>query len=94
MAQVRYSVVFGMKDTADRFLPHGEVYLRNSDLDGAKHIFKSLPNSSSPGDYVVRIYERYYDKHLDPDMDYQKTEFTLECDRAGLDQVLHFLMEK
>ncbi len=94
MAQVRYAVVFGMKDAADRFLPHGEIYLRNTDLEQAKSLFLSLPISKNGGDYVVRIYERYYDKHLDPDMDYQKTEFTIECNQAGLDDILHSLMTK
>lgn len=94
MAQVRYAVVFGIKDAADRFLPHGEIYLRNTDLDQAKAIIKSLPNSGSAGDYIVRIYERYYDKHLDPDMDYEKTEYTIECSQSGLDEILHFLMNK
>lgn len=93
MAQVRYSVVFGTKDAADRFLPQGEIYLRNSDLEGAKTVFKALPGATSEGDYVVRIYERYYDKHLDPDMDYKKTEFTIECNQSGLDQIIHYLMD-
>ena len=94
MAQVRYSVVFGYKDAADRFLSLGEIYLRNSDLDQAKAIFKSLPHSVHEGDYVVRIYERYYDKHLDPDMNYEKTEFTIECNKSGLDEILNFLLAK
>jgi hypothetical protein len=94
MAQVRYAIVFGIKDAADRFLPQGEIYLRNTDLEQAKSIFKSLPSSGASGDNVVRIYERYYDKHLDPDMDYQKTEFTIECSRAGLDDILHFLLDR
>ena len=94
MAQVRYSVVFGIKDTADRFLPHGEIYLRSVDLEGAKEVFKSLPDSKAPGDYIVRIYERYYDKHLDADMDYHKTEYTIECSQSGLDKILHFLMDR
>ena len=94
MAQVRYAVVFGMKDAADRFLPHGEIYLRNTDLEQAKSILKSLPGSGSGGDYIVRIYERYYDKHLDPDMDYQKTEYTIECNQSGLDEIVHYLMDK
>ena len=92
MAQVRYSVVFGVKDAADRFLPQGEIYLRNKDLEQAKSIFKGLPQLGAAGDYVVRIYERYYDKHLDPDMDYKKTEYTIECNLAGLDKILHSLM--
>lgn len=94
MAQVRYSIVFGIKDTADRFLPLGEFYLRNTDLEKAKAIFKQLPAGSNEGDYVVRIYERYYDKHLEPDLDYQKTEYTIECDKAGLDKVIHYLLEQ
>ena len=94
MAQVRYAIVFGLKDTADRFLSLGEFYLRNSDLDKAKSFFKTLPTSSANGDYVVRIYERYYDNHLDPDMNYQKTEFTIESDRNGLDKILDFLIQK
>jgi hypothetical protein len=94
MAQVRYSVVFGTKDPADRFLPQGEIYLRNTDLDQAKSIFESLPKSGAADKYVVRIYERYYDKHLEPDMNYQKTEFTIECNQAGLDEIIHFLLNK
>jgi hypothetical protein len=94
MAQVRYAVVFGIKDAADRFLPQGEIYLRNTDLEQAKSIFKSLPTSGAGGEHVVRIYERYYDKHLDPDMDYQKTEFTIECSESGLDAILHSLMNR
>ena len=93
MAQVRYAIVFGKKDTADRFMPLGEFYLRNTDLDQAKSIFKSLPSGLPAGDYVIRIYERYYDKHLDPDMDYQKTEFTIECNRPGLDQIINHILE-
>ena len=94
MAQVRYAVVFGIKDAADRFLPHGEIYLRNKDLEQAKSLFKTLPNSGQGGDYVIRIYERYYDKHLDPDMDYQKTEYTIECNQSELDNIIHNLMSK
>lgn len=94
MAQVRYSVVFGLKDAADRFLPLGEIYLRNTNLDQAKSLFKSLPNSGADGDYVVRIYERYYDKHLDPDMEYEKTEYTIECNLNGLDDILHSLITR
>ena len=59
MAQVRYAVVFGKKDTADRFFPMGEIYLRNIGLDEAKTLFKQLPVNGPEGDYVVRIYERY-----------------------------------
>jgi hypothetical protein len=94
MAHVRYAVVFGKKDTAERFFPLGEVYLRNADINEAKEIFKSLPTPTQAGDYVVRIYERYYDKHLDPDMDYTKTEFTLECTLPDLDKIIHFLLER
>ena len=94
MAQVRYAIVFGQKDTADRFLPLGEYYLRNFDLEQAKALFKSLPVSAQEGDYVIRIYERYYDKHLEPDLDYQKTEFTIECNRSGLDSIMHYLLDK
>lgn len=92
MAQVRYAIVFGKKDTADRFLPLGEIYLRNTDLEKAKSLFKQLPVPSQDGDYVVRIYERYYDKHLEPDFDYQKTEFTIECNLQGLDEIIHSLI--
>lgn len=94
MAQVRYSVVFGKKDAADRFLPYGEIYLRNTDLEGAKELFKQLPVAGTDGDYVVRIYERYYDKHLKADMNYVKTEFTLECTQPELDKVIHFLLDR
>ena len=94
MAQVRYSVVFGFKDTADRFLPLGEIYLRDTNIDEAKAIFKSLPDPGNDGDYVVRIYERYYDKHLEPDVNYQKSEFTIECDKIGLDKIIHYLLDK
>ena len=93
MAQVRYAIVFGRKDTADRFLPLGEYYLRNIDLEKAKALFKTLPVGVEEGDFVVRIYERYYDKHLDPDLDYQKTEYTIECNRSGLDKIMHFLLD-
>ena len=93
MAQVRYAVVFGKKDTADRFLPIGEIYLRNKNLEDAKSLFRELPKPGKDGDFVVRIYERYYDKHIEPDFDYQKTEFTLECDLASLDKNIHFLIE-
>jgi hypothetical protein len=93
MAQVRYAIVFGKKDTADRFLPLGEFYLRNTDLEAAKELFKSLPTNLATGDYVVRIYERYYDKHLDPDLEYEKTAFTIECNNVGLDQIFHYLLE-
>jgi len=94
MAHVRYSIVFGYKDAADRFLSIGEVYLRNTELEEAKILLKSLPQSAPAGDYVVRIYERYYDKHLDPEINYQKTEFTIECTRAGLNEILAFLFDK
>ena len=94
MAQVRYSIVFGIKDAAERFLPLGEIYLRNIDLEDAKVLFKSLPHINSEGDHIVRIYERYYDKHLDPDINYQKTEYIIECSRSELDNILHILMEK
>ena len=94
MAQVRYAIVFGKKDTADRFLPMGEIYLRNTDLEKAKSLFKKLPNTGKAGDYVIRIYQRYYDKHLEPDFDYQKTEYTIECDQHGLDQIIHYLLEE
>ena len=94
MAQVRYSVVFGIKDTSDKFLPHGEIYLRNINLEDAKALFKTLPVANTIGDYVVRIYERYYDKHLNLDYDYVKTEYTIECDKSGLDDIIHFLMDR
>ena len=94
MANVRYAVVFGKKDTADRFYPYGEIYLRGINLDSAKSLFKTLPDSGTVGDYVVRIYERYYDKHLDADLDYEKTEYTIECTKDGLDKIIHFLMDK
>ena len=93
MAQVRYSIVFGKKDTADRFVPLGEYYLRNTDLEAAKSLFKQLPTGNE-GDYVVRIYERYYDKHLEPDINYEKTEFTIECSRPGLDKILNHLIDR
>jgi len=94
MAHVRYSIVFGIKDTADRFLPQGEIYLRNKNIEEAKTIFKTLPKPPSSGDYIVRIYERYYDKHLNPDMDYKKTEYTHECTLSALDEILHFLIKR
>lgn len=94
MAQVRYAVVFGKKDTADRFYPMGEIYLRNTDLDEAKSLFKQLPVKGPEGNFIVRIYERYYDKHLDVDMDYTKTEFTIECNISGLDSIIHYLLER
>jgi|GEM_PF-5899541 len=94
MANVRYSVVFGYKDVADRFIPQGEIYLRGASLEQAKIIFKSLPQDVQEGEVVVRLYERYYDKHLEPDLNYEKTEYTIETDKAGLQKILTFLTKK
>lgn len=90
---VRYSIVFGKKDTADRFLPMGEFYLRGAELERAKEVFKQLPTVSDPGDFIFRVYERYYDKHIEADLHYKNTEYTVECGEKGFDTILNYLME-
>ena len=90
---VRYAIVFGKKDTAERFLPMGEFYLRGADLERAKELFKTLPAVADAGDFVFRVYERYYDKHLEQDMNYEKTAYTIECGQAGFNTILDYLME-
>jgi len=92
MPAIRYGIVFGVKDTADRYLPLGEFYMRGLELDGAKQLFKKLPNVSG-GDFVFRLYERYYDKHTQMDINYQKSEFTLETDEKGFHLVLDALLK-
>ena len=91
MAPIRYSVVFGIKDQADRYLPIGEFYLRGADLEESKAIFKKLP-SVTPGNFVFRLYERYYDKHTEVDLSYKPSEFTIEADQNGFNQVLEALV--
>lgn len=71
----------------------GEFYLRGAELERAKELFKTLPSVSDPGDFVFRVYERYYDKHMEQDMDYQKTEYTIECGQKGFNIILDYLME-
>lgn len=90
---VRYAIVFGKKDTADRFLPMGEFYLRNAELERSKEVFKEIPPVNGSGDFIFRLYERYYDKHTEADMHYEKSEFTIECSIAGFDKILNHLME-
>ena len=88
----RYCVVFGIKDVADRYLPLGEFYLRSVDLEGAKSMFKKLTKTTE-GNYVFRLFERYYDKHTQADMNYQKSEYTLETDHAGFHNLLDQLVK-
>jgi hypothetical protein len=89
---VRYAIVYGKRDTADRFLPMGEFYLRGAGIERAKELFKSLPQVTDSGDFVFRVSERYYDKHLEQDMHYQKSEFTIECGQSGFNIILDHLM--
>ncbi len=87
MSMPRYCVVFGVKDVADRYFPLGEFYLRAVDLEGAKSLFKKL-SKPTEGNYVFRLSERYYDKHTQVDINYQKSEYTLETDHAGFHNLL------
>jgi len=89
----RYCVVFGVKDAADRFFPLGEFYLRGVNLDQAKDLFGQLSQSSSSGNYVLRLYERYYDKQTTIDVNYKKSEFTRETDAAGFHRLLDELIK-
>ena len=90
---VRYCVVFGMKDVANRFLPMGEFYLRGADLEHAKEIMNKIPEPPTPGNFVIRLSERYYDKQLNVDMNYEKTAYSREADKQGLYDVLDQLIK-
>jgi len=93
MANVRYAIVFGTRDTADRFIPQGEFYLRGATLEKSKLIFEALPDIPEEGDRVLRLYERYYDKHLEPDINYEKSEYTIETNLSGLQNILTHLIQ-
>lgn len=88
MAPPRYCVVFGIKDAADRFFPLGEFYLRGITIEQAKELFKRLSGESETGNYVLRLYERYYDKQTTIDVNYKKSEFTRETNAAGFHRLL------
>ena len=92
MTAIRYSVVYGIKDAADRYVPVGEVYLRGLNLDDSKELFKKLPKVRE-GEFVFRLYERYYDNHTKMDVNYKKSEFALETDQAGFHEVLDSLFK-
>ena len=91
MVPIRYSVVFGIKDQADRFLPVGEFYFRGADLEESKVLFKKLP-AVDVGNYIFRVYERYYDKHTDVDLNYKKSDYTIEADENGFYKILKALL--
>ncbi len=96
MTAIRYCVVFGLKDVADRFVPTGEFYLRGLNLEESKILFKKLP-AVQGGNFVFRLNERYYDNHTKMDIDYKKSEFSLESNRTGFYEILdalHKLLEK
>jgi len=90
---MRYCVVFGIKDAADRFLPVGEFYLRGVELSSAKDLFNKLPDEENTGNYVFRLYERYYDKQTQMDVNYQKSEFTRETSAQGFYKILESLFK-
>jgi len=82
MTSIKYSVVVGVKDVADRYLPIAEFYLRGMELEECKELFKKLPDVTE-GNFVFRLFQRYYDKHTQMDMQYKKSEFTREADEQG-----------
>jgi len=84
----RYCVVFGIRDAADRFFPLGEFYLRGINLEQAKELFGQLGGKNDSGNYVLRLYERYYDKQTAIDVNYKKSEFTRETDVTGFHRLL------
>ena len=79
---LKFCIVFGVKDVAYRYLPLGEFYLRDIELEEAKSLFKKLPQTAK-GDFVFRLSNRYYDKQAQLDVNYQKSEFSLETDESG-----------
>ena len=93
MTQVRYAIVYGYKDAADAFFPFGEFYLRGASLDQAKTLFGELPKPAGSGRYVFRLFERYYDKHTEVDMNYKPSEFTRETNLAGLNTLVETLIK-
>jgi len=92
MTQVRYAIVYGYKDAADTFFPFGEFYLRGATLEQAKSLFGDLPKPAGTGRYVFRLFERYYDKHTEVDMNYKASEFTRETNLAGFKSLLEALI--
>lgn len=92
MSQIKYCIVFGVKDVADRYLPLGEFYLRDIEVDEAKALFKKLPQTSK-GDFVFRLFKRYYDKQAQFDVNYEKSEFSLETDETGFHKVFDSLIK-
>lgn len=93
MSAPRFCVVFGVKDAADRFMPLGEFYLRGVNLEEAKSTFDKLPEKDSKGNFVLRLYERYYDKHTQMDVNYQKSQYTRETSQSGFHKILDELMK-
>jgi len=89
----RYCVVFGVKDTADRYLPLGEFYLRGAEIEEAKSIFSKLPEKEGTGNFVFRLFERYYDKHTKLDINYKKSEYTRETSLQGFHKILDVLIK-
>jgi hypothetical protein len=92
MAAIRYCVVYGIKFAENRFLPIGEFYLRGTNLDEAKELFTKLPHVPEGG-FVFRLYERYYDKHTEVDVNYRKSEFAIETDERGFHTLLDTLID-
>ena len=92
MGVLKFCIVFGVKDVADRYLPLGEFYLRDIELEEAKSIFKRIPQTSK-GDFVFRLSKRYYDKQAQLDVNYEKSEFTIETDESGFHTVFDSLIK-
>ncbi len=91
MTAIRYCVVYGIRNAENHFLPVGEFYLRGINLEEAKILFKKLPNVPE-GNYVFRLFERYYDKHTHVDVNYKKSEFTIETNEQGFHSILDTLV--
>ena len=89
----RYCVVYGVRDAADRFFPLGEFYLRGVNLEQAKELFQNLSGKEESGNYVLRLYERYYDKQTAIDVNYKKSEFCRETTAAGFHRMLDELIK-
>ncbi len=91
MTVIRYCVVYGIKYAEKSYLPVGEFYLRGLNLEEAKTLFKKLPNVPE-GNFIFRLSERYYDKHTQVDVNYMKSEFTIETDEPGFHTILDALV--
>ena len=91
MTAIRYCVVYGIRNAENHLLPVGEFYLRGINLEEAKILFKKLP-SVPEGNYVFRLFERYYDKHTHVDVNYKKSEFTIETNEQGFHSILDTLV--